>query len=470
MLTIPVIPSAGEGSPSGAMKPGRKSRVRPRFLLPMVVGRTAWVAAFVGLLLFTLPAGAVTVEKVTSPKGIEAWLVRDHSNPIIAMEVAFRGGAAHDPAPKSGLAGMMAALLDEGAGPYDSQAFQQVLEDKVITLGFNAGRDSFAGHLKTLSENRDTAFDLFRLSLTQPRFDKEPVERIRGQLLAGLMRESQDPNSQASRRLFETTFAGHPYARSPRGTVETVKAIQVADLRALLRAQLTRDRLVVGVVGDITPEELARRLDEVFGALPAASGLGDIPDVAARPPAGLTVIPKDNPQTSALFVLPGLRRDDPDWYAAYVVNYILGGGGFSSRLTEEVREKRGLAYSVTSYLSPYAHAGLVVGSVATENSRFPESVRLIKEEFRRMHDEGPSEKELADAKTYLNGSFPLQQDSTTAIAGLLVQMQVDRLGIDFLDRRAGLIEAVTLDDARRAAGRLLDVNGLSFVAVGKPAQ
>ncbi|EME70210.1 Zn-dependent peptidase [Paramagnetospirillum caucaseum] len=428
------------------------------------------IAVLLGLLLFSLPAAAVTVEKVTSASGIEAWLVRDHSNPIIAMEVAFRGGAAHDPAAKSGLAGMMAALLDEGAGPHDSQAFQQILEDKVISLGFNAGRDSFAGHLKTLSENKDTAFDLFRLALSQPRFDKEPVERIRGQLLAGLMRESQDPNAQASRRFFEVAFAGHAYARSPRGTLESVKAIQVADLRALAKAQLIRDRLVVGVVGDISPEELARRLDAVFGALPASGPLGVIPDVDAAPPAGLAVIPKDNPQTLALFGLPGLRRNDPDWYAAYVVNYVLGGGGFSSRLTEEVREKRGLAYSVTSYLMPFAHSGLIVGSVATENSRFPESVRLIKEEFRRMQGEGPSEKELADAKTYLNGSFPLSQDSTAAIAGLLVQMQVDKLGIDFLDRRAAMISAVSLEDARRAARRLLDPDALSFVAVGKPAQ
>ncbi|WP_043743405.1 M16 family metallopeptidase [Paramagnetospirillum magneticum] len=431
---------------------------------------TARIVGFAALLLASLPAGAVTVEKVTSAKGIEAWLVQDHANPIIAMEIAFKGGAAHDPAAKSGLAGMMAALLDEGAGPHDSQAFQQILEDKVITLGFNAGRDSFAGHLKTLSENRDTAFELFRLSLVQPRFDKEPVERIRGQLLAGLMRESQDSGAQASRALFEAAFAGHAYARSPRGTVETVKTIQVADLRAFAKGQLTRDRLVVGVVGDITPQELARRLDEVFGALPATGPLGDIPEVVAHLPAGLVVIPKDNPQTTALFALPGLRRDDPDWYAAYVVNYILGGGGFSSRLTEEVREKRGLAYSVTSYLSPYAHSGLIVGSVATENSRFAESVRLIKEEFRRMRDEGPSETELADAKTYLNGSFPLSQDSTTAIATLLVQMQVDRLGIDFLDRRASVIGAVSLGDARRAAKRLLDADALSFVAVGKPAR
>lgn len=420
-----------------------------------------------GFLLAALPAGAVTVEKVTSPGGIEAWLVQDHANPTIALEAGFRGGAAHDPAGKSGLATMVAALLDEGAGPYSSQAFQQILEDKVISLGFSASRDSFTGTVKTLSENRDTAFDLFRLSLTQARFDKEPVERIRGQLLTGLIRESQSPGAQASRRLFGDAFAGHPYAHSPSGTVESVKAISTADLKSFTKAQLTRDRLVVAVVGDITPDELARRLDQVFGALPAQGPFGATPEAHAAPKPGLVMIPKDNPQTTALFALPGIRRDDPDWYAAYVVNYILGGGGFSSRLTEEVREKRGLAYSVTSYLVPYAHGGLILGSVATQAARFPESVELIKAEFRRMRDDGPTEKELADAKTYLNGSFPLQQDSTSSIASLLIQMQENHLGQDYLDRRGALMEAVTMDDARRVAKRLLDPESLSFVAVGR---
>ncbi|MBI3446984.1 MAG: insulinase family protein [Magnetospirillum sp.] len=421
------------------------------------------------LLLASPSAWAVTVEKVVSAKGIEAWLVQDHSNPIIAMEVSFKGGAANDPAPKAGLASMAAALLDEGAGPYDSQTFQQILEDKVISLGFSAARDGFAGHLKTLTENRDLAFDLFRLALAQPRFDKEPVERIRSQLLAGLLRESQDPNAQASRQWFQAAFPSHPYANPPRGSVETVKTIQGADLRAFAKAQLSLDRLVVAVVGDITPEQLAALLDSSFAGLPARSTLPAIPDKSAEPPPGITVLPKGNPQTAALFGSRGILRNDPDWYAAYVMNYILGGGGFSSRLTEEVREKRGLAYSVYSYLMPYAHAGLIIGGVATENSRFSESVRLIKEEFRRMRDDGPTEKELADAKTYLNGSFPLQQESTSAVAGLLVQIQVDRLGIDFLDRRKELIEAVSLEDVKRAARRLLDPDALSIVAVGKPA-
>ncbi|WP_239988526.1 M16 family metallopeptidase [Paramagnetospirillum kuznetsovii] len=419
--------------------------------------------------LLPLAAQAMTVERVVSPGGVEAWLVQDHANPIIAMEVAFKGGAALDPANKSGLAEMTASLLDEGAGPYDSQAFQQKLEDLVITLHFDAGLDNLRGHLKTLTANRDTAFDLFRLSLTQPRFDKEPIERIRSQIMSNLMRETQSPNAVASRQWFKAMFAGHPYSRSPHGEIDTIKTIQKGDLRAYVRDQLARDRLIVGVVGDITPAELGGLLDKTFGALPAAGTAAIVPEATPATVGGVTVIDKANPQAVGLFGAPGIKRKDSDWYPAYVMNYILGGGGFSSRLTEEVREKRGLAYSVYSYLTPLRHAGLIVGGVATENGRFAESIDLIKAEFRRMREQGPSETELANAKTYLNGSFPLQLDSTEAIAALLVQMRLDDLGIDFLDRRGALIAAVSLDDVKRAAARLLDPDALSIVVVGRPA-
>lgn len=420
-------------------------------------------------LLLPLSAQAMSVERVVSPLGIEAWLVQDHANPIIAVELAFEGGAALDPAAKSGLAEMTASLLDEGAGPYDSQAFQGKLEDLVITLHYDAGLDHLRGHLKTLTANRDTAFELLRLSLTQPRFDKEPLERIRGQILAGLLRESQSPNAVAQRQWFKTMFPGHPYARAARGEIETVKTVQKADLKAFTRDQLARDRLVIGVVGDITPAELSALLDSTFGGLPATGGAGKVAEANPVATGGMTVIDKDNPQTVAMFGLPGIKRDDPDWYPAYVMNYVLGGGGFSSRLTEEVREKRGLAYSVYSYLSPLRHAGIIIGGVATENSRFAESIRLIKDEFRRMRDQGLGEAELANAKTYLNGSFPLQLNSTQAIAGLLVQMRIDNLGIDFLDKRAALVDAVTQDDVKRAAARLLDPDSLSLVVVGRPS-
>lgn len=421
------------------------------------------------LLLTALPARAVTVERVVSPGGVEAWLVQDHANPIIAMEIAFRGGSALDPAAKGGLANMIAGLLDEGAGPLDSQAFQQKLEDLAIELSFDAGRDSFRGHLKTLTENRGTAFDLFRLALTQPRFDKEPVERIRGQILAQLAREQQDPNAVASREWYRLAFATHPYAAPVRGTPETVKAILAPDLKGFVKANLARDRLVVSVVGDIAPAELGPLLDATFGALPARSAPIRLAETAPGAAGRTQVIPRDNPQSVAVFGAPGLKRNDPEWWPAYVANYILGGGGFSSRLTEQVREKRGLAYSVYSYLAPMDHAGLLIGGVATENARFVQSLDLIRAELRTMREQGPTEAELADAKTYLTGSFPLQLDSTAGIAGILVQVQLDRLGIDYLDRRNAFIEAVTLDQVKAVSRRLLDPGALAVVVVGKPA-
>jgi zinc protease len=253
-----------------------------------------------------------------------------------------------------------------------------------------------------------------------------------------------------------------------RGTPDSVKAIAAADLRGYVRQHLGRDNLVVAVTGDITPARLGPLLDSTFGALPAKAEPVAVPDIAPVAPGRIVVVPSDNPQSTAMFGEQGIKRDDPDWYAAYVMNYILGGGGFSSWLTEEVREKRGLAYSVYSYLEPFRHAGIIIGGVATQNARMGESVKLIREQWARMRDQGPSEQELADAKTYLVGSFPLMLDSTTSIANLLVTLQLDHLGIDYLDRRAALIEAVTMDDVRRAAKRLLDPQALAFVIVGKP--
>ena len=417
------------------------------------------------LLLSPVPAWAVNVEKVVSPGGIEAWLVQDHANPIIALQAAFAGGSSVEAEP--GLAHMMAALLDEGAGPYDSQSFQGRLEDLSIGLSFSAGKDEVVGSLRTLTDNRDAAFEMFRLAIVQPRFDKEPVERIRAQILAGLTRELQNPNAVASRVWYKAAFGDHPYGRPGNGTPDSVKAIKTAALKGHAKSWLSRQGLIVGVVGDITPEQLAPLLDKTFGGLPAGHPPIRVAETAIA--GGRTIVePRAIPQSVAVFGAPGIKRDDPDWFPAYVMNYILGGGGFSSRLTEEVREKRGLAYSVYSYLLPMDHAGLVVGGVATQNARIKQSLDLIRQELARMAELGPDATELADAKTYLTGSFPLSLDSTAAIAGLLVSMQSDKLGIDYLDRRNALIEAVTMDQVKAAARRLLDPDKLLVVVVGQP--
>jgi zinc protease len=427
-----------------------------------------WAALLLVAIGLAGPAGAVTVERVTSPGGIEAWLVEDHGNPVIDLDVSLQGGASVDPAGKAGLAALVAGLLDEGAGSLDSQAFQSRLEDLAIHMGFQAGKDHFYGHMKTLTENSAAAFDLFGQALAHPRFDREPLERVRGQLLSTVAQEQQNPETLAALQWFKTHFADQPYAQPIVGTAASLRGLTLADLKDYAAAHLARDTLLVAVAGDITPDRLAPLLDRAFGDLPAHAAAVAVPEAEMRGVGEVQVIPRDNPQSIALFGARGVKRDDPDWYAAYVMNHILGGGAFSSWLVQEVREKRGLAYSVYTTLEPLDHAGLILGEVATRNAEMGQSLAVIKAQWARMRDQGPTEAELADAKTYLTGSFPLQQDSTAHIARLVLSMRQEKLGLDYLDRRNALIEAVTLDDVRRVAKRLLDPDALSMVIVGQP--
>jgi len=424
--------------------------------------------ALVPLLFGPSARAAIEVQEVTSPGGIEAWLVEDHSMPLIAVGVGFRGGSSIDPQGKDGLAAFVSGLLDEGAGDLDSREFQQRLNDLAIDFRFNAGIDDFTGSMRTLTENRDQAFELLRLALTEPRFDAEPVERIRGQLLAILADESSDPGSIADRVWWHTAFADHPYGRQTSGTVAGIKAIAVEDLRGFVASRFARDDLLVGVVGDITAAELAPLLDRTFGALPAAVAPAAIADGAPAAAGAVIVVDRVMPQSVVLFGANGIKRHDADFYAAFVMNHILGGGGFSSRLMREVREKRGLAYSIDTNLVALDHTGVLQGMVGTKNASVAEAIALIKQEWQRMRDSGPTEAELADAKLYLTGSYALRFSSTQAIANGLVGVQLEGFPPDYFARRNDYIDAVTLADVKRVAGKLLDPASLTFVIVGEP--
>jgi zinc protease len=422
----------------------------------------------VGVLGPTVVAeAAAKVERVVSPRGVEAYLLSEPSIPFLSLSLQFRGGAALDPAGKEGLAYMVSGLLDEGAGDLDSQAFRTELEDLAIRLSFDAGRDEVSGQLKTLTEHRERAFELLGLALTAPRFDPEPVERIRNQIQAQLRRRAEDPDYIAGLTWFETAFPHHPYGRPSQGTVKSVGTITADDLRGFVGRRLAKDNLVIGVAGDITAAELGPLLDRAFGKLPAKSAPFEL--ARAEPKGGDTVVVrKDVPQSQVLFGEAGLARDDPDFYAAYVANHILGGGGFTSRLTEQVREKRGLAYSVYSYLYPMDFAPLWLGGLGTANAAVGEALQLVRQQVAEMAAGDVNEAALDDAKTYLTGSFPLRLTSNDSIANMLVAMQVDRLGIDYLERRNGYIQAVTLGDVRRVAARLFHPDRLLTVVVGEP--
>ncbi len=424
--------------------------------------------AAVALLQAAPAAAAVEVERVVSPGGVEAWLVQDPTAPLISVSVAFRGGSALDPAGKEGLAEMVSGLLDEGAGDLDSPAFQRRIADLALDFGFEASLDSFGGSLRTLTKHREEAFDLLGLALTAPRFDTAAVERIRGQLLAMIARDANDPDAIADRIWWRVTYPDHPYGRPSGGTSASIRAITVADLKGFVAQRIARDNLLVAVVGDIDAATLAPLLDRAFGKLPARSAPVTIPAAAIASPGAVVVAERDMPQSVVMFGHAGIERHDPDFYAAYVMNYVLGGGGFSSRLTEEVREKRGLAYSIGTYLVALDHAALIQGSVGTQNARVAETLDIVRQEWARMRDDGPTQQELDDAKTYLIGSYPLRMTSTGSLARVLTAIQIEGFPIDYMEHRNAYIEAVTLEDAKRVARRLLDPKALTVVVVGKP--
>ncbi len=432
--------------------------------------RVALIAA-TGLALGTLfPAtpsqAAAKIQHLVSPGGIQAWFVQDATVPLIAMEYAFGGGATQDPAGKPGVSNMVASLMDEGAGDLDSKTFHERLERRAIELSYSANRDYLRGSLRMLTENRDEAFDLLRLSLSVPRFDAPDVERIRAQIMSGLRRESSTPGSLASRKFLEVAFGEHPYGRQPGGTLTSVPTITVDDIRDYKRRVVAKDTLRVAVVGDIDAATLGKLLDQTFGGLPAKAELTAVPDIVAAKPPQRVSIALDVPQTVVTFGSPGLKRDDPNFMAAYIVNHILGGGTLSSRLYHEVREKRGLVYSVYGSLLWMAHSGIFIGNTATRADRATETVDTINREVKRMAEEGPTQQELDEAKSYLKGSQMLALDTSSKLASALLQYQLDKLPIDYIDKRNAIVDAVTLDQAKAAAKRLWS-DGLLTVSVGR---
>jgi zinc protease len=410
---------------------------------------------------------ASTVQIVKTPLGMEAWLVEDYTVPLVALDFAFTAGAAQDPQGKAGVTNIMAGLLDEGAGELTADAFHQALDETAVELSFNAGLDAFSGDLKTLTRHTGEAFELLRKAINEPRFDDDAIERLRSQVIAGLKRESTDPDSMVAKAWREAAFGDHPYGRSSSGDLKSVPAITREDIVAVHKRLFARSNLKIAAVGAIDAAKLAVLLDSTFGALPAGPDLVPIRDVTPAEDMR-KVIDLDVPQTSIRFSLPGIARKDPDFVAGFVLNHILGGGVFSARLFKEVREKRGLAYSVWSGLQTYDHAAVFSGGTSTKNERAAESVQVIEEEIAKLMTEGPTEQELASAKKYLIGSYPLRFDTSTKIAGNLVHLQLEDHPVEYLDQRNGLIDAISLDDLRRVGNRLFKDRKLLVAAVGRP--
>jgi len=422
-------------------------------------------------LALTIPsaAQAITVKTVQSPTGVETWLAEEHALPMIAVNVALPAGSSYDPSDKPGLASLMSSLLDEGAGDLPSDAFKQALENRAIRLTAEADRDFVVVTLTTLSDNADEAFRLLALALAHPRFDQEAVERMRVAQLASLKQEDERATQVASKSWFATYFGTHPYAHSVSGTPAGVAAVKIDDIKDFAASHLVRDRVKVAVSGDITDAQLRKYLQQVFVPLPTKS----VPQVqkpgadAGRP--GSHTIVRNEAAPVAVFGFVGPMRLDPDFIPSFVTNYIFGGGGFSARLMDEVRDKRGLTYGISTQQADFRSASLILGSVQSDKAKIMTALDVTKSEMARFAKDGATAKELADAKTYLTGSFPLGLDSNAKIARTLNQFQRSGLGADYVEKRNAMIQAVTLAKVNEMAKKYYDPAKLVVVIAGTPA-
>lgn len=424
-------------------------------------------SGFISLAALSAPVfAAVEVQEITTPTGLKAWLVEEHSIPFTALEIRFLGGSMLDRAGKRGEVNLMMATLEEGAGDLDAQGFAEARDSLAASFDFEAYTDAVSISARFLSENRDEAMSLLRQAIMEPRFDVEAVDRVRGQVESIIQSDANSPNEIASSTLYAKAFGDHPYGSDQNGTLETVAALSPDDMRSARNRVLAKDRVFISAVGDITAEELASLLDDLLSDLPQ-SGPELPPRIDPDLTGGVTVVPFDTPQSVVFFGHKGITRDDPDFIPAYMANEILGGGA-ESRLMAEVREKRGLTYGIGSYLVPFDRSELVLGQFSSGNAAVAEAVDVVKDEWSKLVEDGITEEELGLAKTYLTGAYALRFDGNGPIASILVGMQMADLGTDYIAKRNALVEAVTLDEINRVVKKLYHPDALTFVVVGQP--
>jgi zinc protease len=425
------------------------------------------LASTFGLTLASPALAAVEITDVTSPAGIKAWLVESHDIPFTSLHIRFQGGSSLDAPGKRGAISLMTYTLEEGAAEMDSQAFAEAREGLAASFSFSVDADGVDIQAQFLTENRDQAVELLRKALQEPRFDQAALDRVKGQMLSNIRANAKDPDDLASKALWALAYPDHPYGSSGDGTEESVTALTRDDILAAHKGVLARDRVLVGAAGDITPDDLGRLVDTLLAALPATGA--PMPGTATHSlKPGVTVIDFPGPQSSVLFAQGGIRQSDPDYFAAMIVNEVLGGGGFSSRLMDEVREKRGLTYGVGTSNVVNDHAEMIIGHAAVANANVAQAMEVIRAEWARIAKDGITEQELQDTKTYMTGAYPLRFDGNEALSTIMVGMQSLGLTPDYPKTRNEKVEAVTMEDVKRVAAKLFREGDLRFVVVGQP--
>jgi zinc protease len=420
------------------------------------------------LLALATPLRAeINIQEVTSPGGIKAWLVEDHSIPFTALSLRFKGGTSLDRAGKRGAVNLMTGLIEEGSGKLDSQGFAAARDGLAASFHFDSDQDGVSVSSHFLTENRDQALVLLHDALTVPRFDQDAVDRVREQVLSTLRSNAKDPGAIASDLERARSFGDHPYGTDGEGTIDSVTALTRDDVVTAFKDTIARDRITVAAAGDITPAELGAALDALLADLPA-TGAPQPGRAELQVKGGVTVQDFPGPQSVVVFGQGGIRFNDPDYFAAAILNEIIGGGRFSARLMSEVREKRGLTYGIGTSLAAWDHVETLMGQFQASNENVAEAIKVIRDQWATVAANGVTETELNDTKTYMTGAYPLRFDGNDTIASILVGMQDLGLPPDYPKTRNAKVEAVTLADVKRVAARLIKPDDLHFIVVGQP--
>lgn len=410
----------------------------------------------------------VDIQQFTTPGGVSVWLVTEPSIPILSVQMAWPGGSVADPAGLEGLGQAVVYGMNEGAGDLDSLAYQTAMEDLNMSFGCSNGTEWTSCSATMLSENAAASMVLVAGALTAPRYDEGPFQRFLREQDVGLKTRETSAGYLAWRAQSQALYPDHPFAREV--TAESLAALTPELARSHMRALMRKDGLLVTAVGNITPEELAPLIDNAVAALPETSEIPAVtpvtlPDVAAADPV---IVPLPQPQSLVRFIGPAMDRSNADYFPAYVLNYTFGGGGFESRLMKTLRVDKGLTYGVSSSIDPNPSFTVWSGGGQTKNESAGDFISGIREEMQKFIEGGVTEAELSDAKAYLIGSYPLGFDSNAKIAGNIMSVRQDGLGVDYFDRRNALIEAVTLEDVNRVAAAYLAPGRYSFFVVGEP--
>ena len=429
-------------------------------------------AAVIALLLIGSPTSAtanvLNVEQIESPRGIKAWLVEEHSIPLVAIRFSFAGGSTQDGPGKAGLTSLMADVLGEGAGDLSAAQFKERVALLGARLSAFSRRDAIHGSLEVLAARVKPAGDLLRQMLISPHFASTDVDRVKAQRLTDIARTANEPTKIALERWYGEAFVGHPYANPVDGTATSIASLTSADLKGAHSRLFTKDTLKVVIVGDIDKAAATETLDALFGELPDKARLVPVATVKPRPAELPVVVEREFPLATAAFGLASLPVSHPDYAALQVLNQIIGSGDFDSRLMDEVRVKRGLAYSIQTNLEQEPLASFMIGAFATKNENMQQALRVVREVLAHTASAGPTLAEFENAKRYLTGSFLLDYDTSGRVAASLMRIWLEGEGPEAIVKRRERINKVALGDVKRVARQVLQADQLLVTIVGKP--